>query len=254
MKLYRSKSEIGLALLIAALVATAFTVWPRARPAAYYFEVTMRASLAGNAQLYYDTGSGMNEADSVRLPVEGGDREVDYKFPLPDGTYSLLRFDPTDRPGNVMVLSQLRIVTRTGQLVRAIAPMQVKAAQQIERLEPGPASVSLTTASTAADPILTVDWGEPLVLKELRARFLAHVRPPFLAFVFPRLIAWSVTFASFPAPERPTPPFFAGARSCGPGRPIIRSKQCSLVAALFVILSCYPVVFFRQELCLTQQP
>ena len=65
MKLFRSKSEIGLALVIAALVSTTITFWPRARPPAFYFEVTMRSSLPGFAQLFYDeVGSGVNEADS----------------------------------------------------------------------------------------------------------------------------------------------------------------------------------------------
>jgi hypothetical protein len=102
------------------VLATAFSFWPRTPKSLSYFEVTARSTLAGMAQLYYDTGSGMNEADSVRLPVEGGNRDVDYKFRLPPGTYSFLRFDPTDRAGNVMILSRLRFVTQAGLIIRAI--------------------------------------------------------------------------------------------------------------------------------------
>jgi hypothetical protein len=246
MKLYGSKSEIGLALLMAALVATAIAVWPRARPAAYHFEVTMRASLAGNAQLYYDAGAGMNEADSVRLPAEGGDRDVDYKFPLPVGTYSFLRFDPTDRPGNVMVLSQLRIVTRTGQLVRTIEPMQVKASQQIERLKPGPASVSFTTSSTAADPILTVGLGEDLVLKNFaRDSWRSFARRFLLSF----LLASTIGLLLSPALRRvkttaKTHRWGVKVRIWSTSHP---QQAVLAVAAFFVILSCYPVVFFGKS-------
>jgi hypothetical protein len=246
MKLYRSKSEIGLALLIAALVATAITVWPRARPASYYFEVTMRASLAGNAQLYYDTGSGMNEADSVRSRVEGGDRDVDYKFPLPDGTYSLLRFGPTDRPGNVMVLSQLRVVTRTGQLVRTIEPMQVKASQEIERLEPGHAGVSVTTASTATDPILAVELGQPLVLKSF-ARDSWHTIGR--RFLLSYLLASTLGLLLSPALRRikitaKAYRWSAKVRIWSTSHP---QQAVLVVAAFFVILSCYPIVLFGKS-------
>jgi len=246
MKLFRSKSEIDLAIVIAALVATAFTVWPRARQAAYYLEMTMRASLVGNAQLYHGAGSGMNDANSVRLPVEGGNRDVDYKFPLPDGTYSLLRFDPTDRPGNVMALSQLRVVTRSGRLVRTIEPTQVKASQQIERLERDSAGVSLTTASTAVDPILTLDLEQPLVLKTFtRDSWRTYARRFLLSF----LPAFGIGLLIAPALRivRVT------TESLRWGSKIRRwsahhpQQAVLVVAALFVVLSCYPVVFFGKS-------
>ena len=96
----------------------------------------MRSSLSGFAQLYYDVGSGVNEKDSVRLPVVGGNREVAYKFPLPQGRYRDLRFDPTDRARNTMALTGARVVDRAGNLVRSISPSQFQAVdQQIEKLE-----------------------------------------------------------------------------------------------------------------------
>ncbi|MFZ1218251.1 MAG: hypothetical protein WAO00_03110, partial [Chthoniobacterales bacterium] len=90
-----TRSRIGLALAIGAIAATAFSFWPRTQPPVFFFELTMRSALSGFAQLYYDTGSGINEADSFRLHVAGGNHDVDYKFELPAGQYSKLRFDPT---------------------------------------------------------------------------------------------------------------------------------------------------------------
>jgi len=240
------RPRIGPALLFGVLLATAFGFWPRTPKPLFYFEVTARSSLAGVAQLYYDTGSGLNEADSVRLPTEGSNRDVDYKFPLPHGTYSFLRFDPTDRAGNVMVLSQLRIVTQAGQLIRAIEPIQVKASQQIERLEPGPASVSLTTASTGSDPILTVELGEPLVLKSFtRDSWRTFAR----RFLLPFLLASSLGLllsAVFRPVKVTTTVLHWGAkmRTRSTGHP---QQAVLVVAALFVILSCYPVVFFGKS-------
>ena len=240
------KSRIGVALLFGAVLATAFSFWPRTPKPLFYFQVTARSTLAGIAQLYYDTGSGMNETDSARLPVEGGNREVDYKFRLPHGTYSFLRFDPTDRASNVMILSQLRIVTQAGQLIRAIEPTQVKASQQIERLEPGPASVSLTTASTGTDSILTVELGEPLVLKSFTQDSWRTFARRFLLSFFLASSLGLLLSAVFRPVKVTTTALHWGAkmRTWFTSHP---QQAVLVVAALFVILSCYPVVFFGKS-------
>ena len=129
------KSRLGLAFTLGVLAATAYTFWPRSDAFPFFFEVTMRSAQSGFAQLYYDTGNGVNERDSSRLPVEGGDRPVTYQLPLPEGRYSGFRFDPTDRARNTMTLSGARIVDRGGHLFRVIPPAQIKAAQQIDKLE-----------------------------------------------------------------------------------------------------------------------
>src|SRR5205807_7917306 len=122
MKLLPSKVAIARVLITAALASTAFAFWPRTPAKAFYFSVTLRSSLAGFAQLYYDAGSGINESDSVRVAIAGGNREAECKFPLPDGAYARLRFDPTDRAGNAMTLSNARIMDKTGSVVRTIGP------------------------------------------------------------------------------------------------------------------------------------
>ena len=85
----------------------AYTFWPRSEAFPFFFEVTMRSAQSGFAQLYYDTGNGVSERDSSRLPLEGGNRPVTYQFPLPEGRYPNFRFDPTDRARNTMTLSAL---------------------------------------------------------------------------------------------------------------------------------------------------
>ncbi len=240
------KSAISAALLFGLVLATAFSLWPRTPKPAFYFEVTIRSSLAGIAQLYYDTGSGIRELDSVRLPTEGGNRDVAYKFPLPGGTYSLLRFDPTDRPGNIMVLSALRIVTGTGQLVRVIEPNQVKASQQIERLELAPDSVSLATAPTAGDPIVTIELEEPLMLKSFARESWRTFARRFLLSFFPALaLGLLVAPALRLTRVRATAAGWAShLRTWSAAHP---QRFVLVVAALSVILSCYPVIFFNKS-------
>jgi hypothetical protein len=206
----------------------------------------MRSSFSGFAQLYYNADSGDKEADSVRLPLQGGNRDVDYKFRLPEGTYSLLKFNPTDRPGNVMTLSQMRIVTGAGRLVRAIEPNQVKASQQIERLEPGPTSMSLTTTSSADNPILSLELREPLVLKSFaRASWRTLVRRFLLSFPITFALGLLLTSVIRLLGLNPTACRWAVAiRIWSTNHP---QQAVLVVAALFVALSCYPVVFFGKS-------
>jgi methionine synthase II (cobalamin-independent) len=117
----------------------------------------MRSSLPGFAQLFYQVGSAVNEADSCRLPLKGDNRDVIYQFPLPEGRYASLRFDPTDRAGNTITLSRARVVDRMGHVLRSIGPDQFKASHQIERLEASGTEVTLTTVlKDIADLILKV--------------------------------------------------------------------------------------------------
>jgi hypothetical protein len=246
MKLFRSKSEIGLALVIAAFVSTTVTFWPRAPKPAFYFQVTMRSALSGFAQLYYDAGPALKEAESVRLPVEGGNRDVDYKFPLTEGRLTNLRFDPTDQGGNRVVLSRMRIVHHPADLLRTIQPSQLKPSQRMDRFETTATEVYLTTADNGAASFLTVELGEPLVLRTFARdswRTLAR------RFLVPFPLASALGLLAAPVLQllrikSIAVRWGAKVRSWATAHP---QQAVLVVAALSVILSCYPVVFFGKS-------
>lgn len=240
------RSRIGLALALGAIAATAFTFWPRTQSPAFYFEITMRSALSGFAQLYYDVGSGVNGKDSFRLPVEGGNRDALYRFPLPEGRYPNLRFDPTDRARNSMTLSGGRIVDRAGNLVRAIPPSQIKVSQQIEQLEAGETKVTFTTAATADDPILTVELGEPVILRKSFAR--PSLRKLLRRFLISFVLAASLSLLVPPALVSRMKP--AASRWIRKAADWARAHPTQLLlatAAVSVVLSCYPIVFFGKS-------
>jgi hypothetical protein len=239
-----SRSRIGVAFALAAIAATAYTFWPRTPSPFFFFEVTMRSSLPGSAQLYYDIGSGHNEKDSFRLPVEGGDREIAYKFPLPEGTFANLRFDPTDRAPNTISLTGARIVDRSGTLIRAIGPSQIKASQQVEQLEAGETAVTFTTAATA-DPILRVELAEPVTLKSYARPSLRKLLRRFLnslaIFAVLGLLIGPALLSTV------TPPVSRLTRKTAAwGRAYPRQLLLATAAAA-VVLSCYPIVFFGKS-------
>jgi len=238
------RSRLAPALAVGLLATTAFTFWPRQTPA-FSFRLTMRSALSGFAQLYYDTGSGINELNSVRVPVAGDNHDVEYMFPLPVGRFSSFRFDPTDRAKNTMTLTNPRVVDGSGHLVQAIPPTQIKASQQVELLEVSETAVSLATAATADDPILTLELDQPLLLKSfakpsfhtilrrfllsfLLATTLGLLAAPFLVSkIRPRAIRWSKAVATW-----------------GSAHPL---QFLLLTAALAVAASCYPIVFLGKS-------
>ena len=90
---------MGWAAAIAAIAAALVALWPRSESPTFYFAVTIRAASSGVGRLYYGVPFGSAKPDSVALQVNGGNRDVDYKFPLLDGRYLNVRFDPINHAG-----------------------------------------------------------------------------------------------------------------------------------------------------------
>ncbi len=232
------------ALLLAPLLATAIAlvwVWTTAP---FSFEVFVQSSTGGDAQLYFDVGRGLNEADSARLPLETGDGFHRYRFPMPAGTIRSLRFDPTDHGGGRQRLRQARLVDRAGGVIREFSPAGFLAAQQIEGLRADAAGLQIETLPGSNDPVLAVPLADQLVLEPTRGAstllFLRVFAAWFAALVLsclgaPRLAAWWRGTAVLRL-ERP-----AGWVRRHPAGTI------ALTAALATVASCYPVVFFGKS-------
>jgi hypothetical protein len=242
------RQRLRITLTVAVLVAAAFAFWPRNPGAPFLFEVTIRSSLPGFAQLYYDLGAGFNEPNSWRVPIEGRDREMRCQFPLPAGIYSSFRFDPTDRGNNSVTLSAARIIDRDGRLLRVLPPSQFKAVNDIEELSANDQQVTFTTAATAHDPILTLELGGPAALKSFaQPSFRTLLRRFLIAFVvMAALVAGSASFLVTGVRRVTTfvSPWWQRTMAWGVAHP---RGILLLGAAASVILSCYPIVFFGRS-------
>jgi len=233
------------ALIIGVLLAITYTYWPRHDPFPYLFEVSIQSTHPGFAQLYYDVGNGVNEHDSSRLPVQGGNSKETYRFAMPEGIYPNLRFDPTDRPRDTITLSGARIIDRAGRVIRVIPPNEIKAAQQIENIETSQTGVTFTTTANATDPILAVQLNEPVWLKsfarpsfrKLARRFaISFIIAAGLVLLATRLLLSRVTSLALRLAEK----IVYWTRT--------RPKQLLIAAAaISVIVSCYPVAFFGKS-------
>ena len=101
------------------------------------FVVEMRSDTNGVAQLFFDVGRGINEADSVRLPINASTSYQPLRFSLPGARVRALRFDPIDGSGTFS-LRGAAIENSFGVVRRPFALSDLMALNQIaSRAEDG---------------------------------------------------------------------------------------------------------------------
>jgi hypothetical protein len=120
------------------------------------FVVDIRADTNTVAQLFYDVGRGMNEADSVRLPVTASTQYSTLRFALPSATIRALRFDPIIGPGTIFV-RRAHIESSSGFVLRRFASGDLIALHQIANRADTGSELRISTVPSANDPMLQID-------------------------------------------------------------------------------------------------
>jgi hypothetical protein len=93
--------------------------------------VDIKAEKPDIAQLYFDVGSGLSEANSTRAKLIGDGDYEQIQFSIPDGDIKMLRLDPLTKPGFVLIRSMhikygdslfylpLKEVSPSGQILKS---------------------------------------------------------------------------------------------------------------------------------------
>jgi hypothetical protein len=236
------KSWIDLRTVLLALVFAVAASLPLAFSSAesrefYFFDVTLTSTDSGFTQLFWDVGRGMNEYDSSSQPLKVEPRPVRYRYMLPMGKITALRFDLTNRH-SVMTLTHARIVDRRGKLVREFHVSDFKIGQQIIRFEPQGENLLVETQVDGNDPILDLPLTSPLVLSKGPLVWL-YVMAPVLA---PVLIV-GLLFAISPLVGR----LHAKLLPIGAWLAQRPRAALALVGLLAVALQMHPVIFFGRS-------
>jgi hypothetical protein len=232
------------ALLAAALfsVVVSLPFLPVAAPTAatFGFEITVTSSQPGFAQLFYDSGHGINETDSARATVEGNGAPRTLRFALPAGRYTALRFDPLDRAAS-MTLADAKIRDSSGSIVREFAGSDFKATQDIAFLQAGTGEIlHLEMTGAAADPITQIALPVPMALRpDFSANWRAMLRIALPVF----LVVSSLLFALGRIPAAARKNLRARLHTFG-RRP---ARAVAFAAAFGAIASSYPVVFLGKS-------
>ena len=115
-------------------------------------ELDLLSSKPSTAQLFWDTGAGVNEAESVRQDFEPHQGLQTLRFTLPAKTIKGLRFDPRDGEGRLEVRG-IRVVDE-GQRTRAVLPLNaLQSVRQIAKLEAGAENLIIEIPAGGNDPI-----------------------------------------------------------------------------------------------------
>jgi hypothetical protein len=208
----------------------------KARPGCYFFEAEMTATTPGMVQLFYDVGRGSNEGDSVHLPLLASAELRLYRFPLPTGTCSMLRLDPSDREGT-FTIAHARVVDQAGGVVREFPPDDFVAYQQIATLAGENGHLKVVTTPGAFDPILTLKLARPLKLP-LSVLLVVRLLAPVCGGIFAATLLIGAVFTAGPA---------TAARrlvAWAEGHPVQALFATALVA---VAVQCHPVLFFGRS-------
>lgn len=129
--------------------------------------VEMSTTAESVAQVYYDKGSGINEANSSKVAVLPQYGPQELRLPLPNAEIEALRFDPLNSPGEVVIYRAV-VLRSNGSVAASFPPSRIHEIQQFDRREVVPGGLRLHVSPGAIDPQLRLDLESPL---DLRQRF-----------------------------------------------------------------------------------
>jgi hypothetical protein len=139
----------------------------------YYFEAVLQSSTEGTAQLFFDKGRGIQESDSIRIPVSKDDAPQLLRFRLAPGTwrglglvphdYQRLWLSPIDREASLTVRT-VRIVDPAGNVVKSFNTSDISAIQQIDTIKADGDKTVIKTIPGANHPIIAIRLDGPLRL------------------------------------------------------------------------------------------
>lgn len=205
----------------------------------FFFEVGIQSSESGHAQVFFDTGKGFRAEDNSALKIIGSDTPLTYRFPIPQGRYSMLRLDPIDRDSSIAITAA-RILGPGKKILHEFPARRFEPAQDIRSSHVQGDVFMLRTKPHAKDPALLLRLKEPILLAINTARAVAELS---LLAVASLLGSWILLWLanSLVARHRAALSVLAGKAA---GRIRARPRTAvSAVAGAAAILSCYPVVF-----------
>ena len=141
----------------------------------YKLAILMTSEVPGTLQVFYDTGAGLREADSVAVPLETERRE--YELPLPQGGYRLLRIDPGNQAGRYTI--ERAVIRRPdGSTYWPIPLAELRPVHQLSLIERTSERLVVESPPGSNDPQLLYAPALPFPLS---------LRPPSVGLLLARL-------------------------------------------------------------------
>lgn len=137
----------------------------------HYLEITCAGNALDQVQVFFDTGRGVNEFDSVRWPMGASEQAYTYTFPLSDAPIREMRIDPLSKGGS-LTIRQMRIIDRSGTQILRFTKDQFIPLHQIAAISSVADGWKIVAATSADDPYARIDLYSPLVPRGMNHRNL----------------------------------------------------------------------------------
>lgn len=155
--------------LIAAVLVLLYKAWQAVleESGADQFVVPLQVTQAGEAQLFFDTGAGFSERDSVRRTIEPTKGLTEVAFPVVRATLREVRFDPLPAAGEFRIGAP-RLESPLGRVLVKIPIEAIVARNEIAGLRRDGDALAGKTVPGATDPQLTFALTAPLAAGQAR--------------------------------------------------------------------------------------
>lgn len=107
-------------------------------------------------RLYYDTSFGIDDFESILLPISPSTKTYTYTFPLPDAPILRWRLDPVQE-GGTLLIRQMRIINRRGVEIQRFTRDSFFPNKQIAAITELREGWGITTSPGAHDAFTMID-------------------------------------------------------------------------------------------------
>ena len=136
----------------------------RSEELTYKVRIHLKSSATGMGELYYDTGAGFVQGQSVAQTVTASQTLEAIDFDLPAGIrLTGLRLDPLDVPGTFEI-GEAEIYSPDGKILRKLASSSFLPEQQLMTLSRNAKTLVVEAPAGSFYPVLRINVGEPLRL------------------------------------------------------------------------------------------
>ena len=158
------KRFLGLFFLSAALIVLFMPVWQnlqlfsQSQPS-FSLRMAIKTTEPQIAQLFYNTGSGISEENSVTSTLPGDGRFHDCFFPIPAQSIQGFRFDPAMSVGALVIKKAdivMEITSNVHITVKHIDLQNLRSAHQIKEFAIKAAELTVVTEENADDPQIAI--------------------------------------------------------------------------------------------------
>ncbi len=199
----------------------------------FVFVANILSTSSRDTQLYLDTGSGFNEAESVSAKETTANSK---RLQIPEGTYYAFRLDPSTGPG-LFEISDVRIESGRGDVIWRWSIDRIIPQHEISSFASRDGRLLVTVPEGSTDPQLLIKLTSPLELSVMSAADQLEFATTAVAICigsFGFVFGFATLMQQFK---------FAWGRPRWATAP----ELIALVSVVAAVVSCYPVIFFGKS-------